>query len=151
VIRVAPLDAFVKVAIADARLATIVENAIERAIEATRVAVPPFVPPIVRLRTQRRLDRLGGERIAGKLVIVRVTTTNARRLPDLVERIRALSPAGVELVWDPPPDERSRSERYIFAVLEKARATPAGPPVVVARSCEPDIALSILMGHRREP
>jgi hypothetical protein len=142
----------IRVSIADPRVAAVVTEAIERALASARAEARPVVPPIVRLRTQRRLERLGAERIEGKLAIVRVTATNARRLPDLVDRIRALRAAGVQLVWDPSPDDdRAPLERYVFTVLEKARATPAGPPVVLARTCEPDAALSILIGHRREP
>jgi hypothetical protein len=105
--------------------------------------------PVVRLRTRRRLEALGPEAVAGALVVVRVTERGAPRVPALVADVRAQGAAGVQLVWDGVVPSRERAERHVFAALEAARATPKGPPVVVARIEEPAFVLRVLVARCR--
>jgi hypothetical protein len=84
----------------------------------------------------------------GRIVILQVTETNARHLPELVEAARGAGALGVQLVWNGIAPTRERVERHVFAVLERARATPGGCPVVLARESEPALALRILTEQR---
>lgn len=140
----------IQVAIKNAGLADQVQSAIARAMDDVAASLPLVVPPIVRLRTRRRFETLGPARIEGKLAIVRVTAQNARRLPDLVDAIRAARPAGVQLVWNGVEPARESVERHVFAVLERARAAPADPPVILAKGEDPDYALTVLVAHRAQ-
>lgn len=143
-----PLDARVTVSIADRALAEATARALSSALRAATESYVPSAPRVVRLRTRKRFVRLGAEAVAGALVVVRVTETNARRLPSLVEAVRAAGPLGVQLQWDGKSPTRDRVERHVFAVLERARATPAGPPVVLSEDAEPALSLRILAEHR---
>jgi hypothetical protein len=142
--------AAITVSIADERLSRAVTAAVADAVRTAANAVPFEDVRVVRLRTRKRLELLGPERLAGSIAIVRVTERNARRLPDLVDAIRApaYGTAGVQMVWDGTEPPRSRVERDVFTVLERARATPSGPPVVLAKSEEPALALRILVARR---
>ncbi|MDF2696038.1 MAG: hypothetical protein K0S65_4421 [Labilithrix sp.] len=142
-----PLAAAVKVAIADGALAAAMTEAIAAALREA-VSKEPAPLPIVRLRTRKRLTRLRPAALAGALVIVRVTSTNARRLPELVDAVRSAGPAGVQITWDGVVPPRAEVERYVFATLEAARATPTGPPVVLAEDSAPALALRLLIVHR---
>ncbi len=137
----------IEVRIQNADLAQRIEDAIGASLDAARAAYPPSPRRTVRLRTRRRLEQLGAS-IEGRLVIVRVTAKNARRLPALVEDIRASRPCGVQLVWDGVEPARDLVEKDIFAVLERARSTPAGPPVVLARTDAPAEALLTLISWK---
>lgn len=147
-----PNGAAISVAIRDPDLARAVATAITSAVAAATASLSLAHVrelPVVRLRTHRRLAALDREAFDGAVAIVRVTEGNARRLPELVEAIRAQAPLGVQLVWDGHAPARARVERYVFAVLERARATPGGPPVVLSTSTTPVAALRILIANRR--
>ncbi len=154
VVRVAPWTASpaagectLGVAIAEATLAARVTAAMASAIRDAVGTAPP-APPIVRLRARATATRLAAE-LPGALAVVAVTMRNARHLPALVAQLRTAGVAGVQLVWDGIAPPRPRVERHVFAVLEQARATPAGPPVVLAPDATPAAALQLLIAHRR--
>lgn len=136
------------IAIADKRLAEAVRQAIANAV---RMATPLVTesPRVVRLRTMRKLSLLGPEAIRDAIVVVRLHSSGTRRLPKLVEAIRAMNPAGIQIVWDGFEPSRREAERYVFATLEHARATPSGPPVVLSKDRAPEFALRILIAQRR--
>lgn len=139
------------VSIRDPRLARDLAAAVETAVNDARAVLAAALPgdlPVVHLRTRKRLEALGAQGVAGAVVVMRVTERGAARLPDLVEAVRAGGPLGVQLVWDGEQPERTRVERHVFAVLERARATPAGPPVVLARTAVPVEALRNLIANR---
>ena len=115
------------------RVERTIADALGRARQTTAAALAGTSDlPVVHLRTQRRLEALGPPAIAGALVVVRVTEKGARRLLGLVTALRTIGAAGVELVWDGETPPRERVEAHVFAVLEAARATPKGPPVVLS-------------------
>jgi hypothetical protein len=144
-----PLDAMVTVSVAEPALAATIAQAISSALCGAIASYDASRDVrVVRLRTRKRLAGLGPERIAGAIVVVRVTETNARHLLELVEAVRGAGAAGVQLVWDGLTPARPCVERYVFAALERARATPSGPPVVVAKQAEPAFALTLLIAHR---
>ena len=143
-----PLEAAVSVAVADQALARATATAIADALQATLASFEPPAMRVVRLRTRKRFARLGAERVKDAMVVVQVTSPNARHLLEIVENLRAAGCAGVQLVWNGIDPARERVERHVFAVLERARSTPAGPPVVVAEEAEPALALRILIAHR---
>ena len=126
-------------------------EAIASALRDAAAACSAPAPRVVRLRTRKRLARLGPARIAGAIAVVAVTASNARRLPELVEAVRGAGASGVQLVWDGKTPARDEVERYVFAVLERARATPAGPPVVLAKDDDPAFSLRALVTHRARP
>jgi hypothetical protein len=137
-----PLAARVNVSISDPELECTVSDRIQAALR-----IPPLTrAPIVRARTQKRLATLDP---AGKFVILRVTAANARHLPSMVDAVRPKS-AGIQIVWNGHDPPRERVERHIFAVLERARATPAGPPVILSSTAELALALQIL-AKQKEP
>lgn len=146
-----------EVHVGDAALADRIARAAEGALRTARIAVDEAAAatralPVVRLRTRRRFEALGAARIAGAIVVMRVTEKSARRLPALVDDVRAAGAAGVQIVWDGESPPRELVEEHVFAALEKARATPKGPPVVLAKSEEPARALRVLIsGKRKEP
>jgi hypothetical protein len=147
-----PRGAVVSVAIGDGRLSRDVVAAVTSALEAARSSLASAIAPalpVVRLRTRRRLEALGPEALVGAVAILAVTERGARRLPDLVEAVRAARPLGVQLVWDGEVPRREVVERHVFSVLERARQTPGGPPVVLARTAEPAEALRILIANRQ--
>lgn len=153
--RAAAVEARVSVSIADPREARAMAAGVARAIaEAADRAIAACAdrPRIVRVRTRARLARLGPERVAGAIAIVRVTDRGARRLAEIVAELRAAGVLGVQVVWDEDDASlrgvRAHVERHVFAALEAARAAPAGPPVVLARTEEPAAALRILAAHR---
>lgn len=140
------LRSAIRMAIADEALGTALATALERTL-----AVSPVLDdarPVVRLRTRKRLETLGAERIGDAYVVVAVRADNARRLPSLVAAIRALRPAGVQIVWDGVSPPREDVEAFVFAALENARATPGEPPVVVAASRDVCFALRVLVRER---
>lgn len=137
-----------EIAFREARIELSVSNptlaaVIEKAIRATVGEVPePPRYPITRLRTFRRLASLMTEnRLAGRIAIVRVTEPGLRRLPALVEELRAKGALGVQLVWDGQAPAREVAEPTVFAILEKARATKSGVPVMLAAERMPVLAL----------
>jgi hypothetical protein len=144
----------IEVSVADQALARALRRAID---EAVRRAVASLSldgageektrPPVVRLRTEKRLAALRAE-VRGAIVVVGVTRANARRLPRLIDAIRAGGAAGVQLVWDGRDPERPFVEGGVFEVLERARRTPDGPPVVLAACATPVEALRILVASR---
>lgn len=149
-----PLEAAISVSIADPGLALTMADAIASELRATVASFTLGDPRVVRLRTRKRLARLGADGVRGAIVVVRVTGTSARRLPSLVEDVRAAGALGVQLVWDGITPARGHVEPHVFAVLEQARSTPAGPPVVLARDEEVAFALRLLVEQRakvREP
>jgi hypothetical protein len=132
----------VEIVVANPQLASAISGGIRRAI--TDFAAPPEYP-VISLRTFRRLETA---EVTGKLVVVRVTERGLRRLPSLVDAIRARGALGVQLVWDGEEPPRGRAEPTIFRVLETARATKSAPPVVVAASRRPSLALRALIRSR---
>lgn len=145
----------VVVNVADEALARRIERATTEALRAARVATEAAAAttnelPVIRLRTRRRFEALGAARLAGAIVVMRVTEQSARRLPALVDDVRAAGAAGVQIVWDGESPPRERVEQHVFAVLEKARATPKSPPVILARSEEPTRALRALVAGKRK-
>ena len=140
--------ATVRISVEDATLRAELDRAISDALRAAISTDIEDDPRVVRLRTKKRFERLGAEGVTRAIVVVRVTESNARRLPDLVERIRAAGALGVQLVWDGESPQRAHVERHVFAVLEQARATPGGPPVVVATAEEPAFSLRVLIAHQ---
>ncbi len=158
VVRVAPYQApaiptevSLGVAIADpelaARLTCAVTAAITTAIDAL-FATAPEPPRVVELRARAAATRRAAE-LPGAIVLVPVTERNARHLVELVGQLRDAGAAAVQLIWDGASPPRARVERHVFAVLEHARATPAGPPVVLAATREPAAALQLLLAHRK--
>lgn len=133
----------IELAVSHPDLARAIEQGIQAAI-GDFVAPPRY--PVVRLRTRRRLAELGA--LGGRIAIVRVTERGLRRLPALVEAIRAEGPLGVQLVWDGETPPRALAEPAIFRVLEAARATKGGPPVVLAAESTPVLALRTAIADR---
>jgi len=134
----------VEIAVGRPDLARAIEQGISAAIRAL-TSPPEF--PVVRLRTRRRLAAVN---VLGKIAIVRVTEQGLRRLPALVEEIRAQGALGVQLVWDGETPPRERAEAAIFRVLEAARATKSGPPVMLAAESAPVLALRVAIAARTE-
>jgi hypothetical protein len=114
--------------------------------EATRAAAGVPRPSLrsVRVRSRRAMERLGAERLAGAVAVVPVS---ARNLGALVDALRGGGAAGVQLVWDDALP-RARAEARVFAVLERARATPRLPPVVLGGAVDVLETLRILVGAR---
>lgn len=142
------LEAAITVSIADARLARTMTQAIATAVRAAGDVPVTAAPPLVRLRTRKRLALLAPETLAGAIAVVQVTHRNARRLVEIVDGLRAGRALAVQMVWDGQNPPRSHVERHVFAVLERARSTPSGPPVVLAKSDEPAEALRIDLANR---
>jgi len=150
------LPAGVVVSIADARLARAMKRAIADAMKASIAAAEQHSAragdlPVVRLRARKTLARLGSAQpsaLDGALAIVTVSERNARHLPELVEGIRAAGVLAVQMVWNGREPEATRIDRYLFDVLERARATPSGPPVVLTKNDQLPPALRILIASR---
>jgi hypothetical protein len=142
----ADLEAAIRVAVADEPLARALVERIAVAVRAA-AALSPEPLPVVQLRSRKALAALAPQ-LAGALAIVPITPRNARHLPELVDGIRAAGAAAVQLVWDGATPARARVERHLFAALERARATPAGPPVIVAQTAQPAAALPLLIAQR---
>ena len=144
----------VVVSIAEVQLARKMKRAIAVAMDAAIASASQYAAlagefRVVRLRARKTLVRLTEEgALAGALVIVRVDERNARHLAVIVEGARAAGAMAVQMVWDGEAPPRSRVERHIFTVLERARATPSGPPVILAKSDAPPFALRILVASR---
>lgn len=141
-------EASIRVAVADPALAEALTAAVAEAI---RAAVPErnpsgLPPHTVRLRSRKRLARVAGQ-LAGAIAIVPVTARNARHLVELIDGIRAAGALGIQLVWDGALPPRAHVEHHVFAALERARATPSEPPVVLAASEPPAPALHLLIAH----
>lgn len=132
----------ISVAVADPDLARLLAGRIEDALR--ELPRPPRYPA-VSLRTFRRLAALD---VAGRIAIVRVTERGLRRLPALVQAIREKGALGVQLVWDGRTPTRARAEATVFRVLEAARATKGGPPVVLAATRVPVLALREVIAAR---
>jgi hypothetical protein len=105
---------------------------------------------VVRLRSRRSIAR-DPARLAGAIAVVPVTARNARHLVALVDAARAAGAVGVQLAWDGGTPPRADAERHVFAALERARATPGEPPVVLAAGEAPVSALHVLIAHRHRP
>lgn len=84
----------------------------------------------------------------GAIAVVKVTARNLRRLGERVEALRESGALGVQLVWDGRDPSPAIAEASVFAVLERARATPGKAPVVLARSEAPVESLRILVAAR---
>jgi hypothetical protein len=143
------------VTIADARLSRAMTRAIRGALRAGVGAAEEHAarvgePRLVCVGARATALRLGKEGLGGALVLVRVTERNARHLEELVEGVRGAGAVAVQLVWDGKAPAARHVERHVFAVLEQARATPGGPPVVLARSEALPFALRILIANRQE-
>jgi len=159
VVRVAPYpgpadqgaarEATLSVAVADPALARALTTAVAEAIRAVVSESEPtdLAPRTVRLRSRKRLTHKAGQ-VAGAIAIVPVTARNARHLVELVDKVRAAGAIGVQIVWDGATPPRSTVERHVFAALERARATPNEPPVILATSDQPVAALHLLIAHR---
>lgn len=147
--RASAREASIGVAVADPVLAEALTTAVAEALRsAVPAREPPGLPPrTVRLRSRKRLARTAGQ-LAGAIAIVPVTARNARHLVELVDGIRAAGALGIQLVWDGALPPRAQVEHHVFAALERARATPNEPPVVLAASEHPAPALHLLIAHR---
>jgi hypothetical protein len=110
-------------------------------------AVPAGHHAVIRVPSRRTLERLGPD-VGAAIAVVPVRAKNLRRLAEIVERLREGGAAGVQLAWDGRDPPRSVAEARVFAILERARATPALPPVVLAAGEAPVEALRILIAHR---
>ena len=141
-----PDEATIVFGVADPALATAMASAIAAALRG--FALEPVAPRTVLLRSRRRIPEL---ELAGAIAIVGVTPRNARHLVELVDGVRAAGAIGVQLVWDGADPPRAAVEHHVFAALERARATPGEPPVVLATSDQPAPALCFLVAHRSEP
>ncbi|MEO8699341.1 MAG: hypothetical protein ABI867_04830 [Kofleriaceae bacterium] len=124
--------------------------AITQAISAALAETAPVLaePRLVGLKSRAGLARLLPE-LPGALAIVTVTPRNARHLVELADGLRAAGAAGIQLVWD--GGDRARIERHVFAVLERARATPQLAPIILAATARPVPALLALIAYRGEP
>lgn len=147
------LEAAVTVSIADPALARAMTSAIAEALRAAgrSGAAAGVTPRVVHLRTRKRLAVLVAERpeeLTGAVAVVRVTERNARHLLALIDGIRAAGARAVQMQWNGLDPARSRVERHVFAVLERARSTPNLPPVILARTPEPMEALLLI--HPRD-
>lgn len=144
-------QARIGVAMANPRAAITMARAIERAVSAAAragAATSSSGAQVVRVRARKTVARLGAE-LTGAVAVVTVTTRNARHLCELVESLRAVRVAGVQVVWDGVDPERARVERHVFEVLERARSISGGPPVVLSREREPVSALWMLIALRQ--
>lgn len=146
----------VQICIADRGLARRVEAATRTALARATADVDDLAlrtesVPVVHLRTRRRFEALGPSALVGAIAVMQVTEKSARRLPALVDDVRAAGALGVQIVWDGMSPPRDRVERHVFTILERARATPKAPPVVLSRSTEPARALRVLVSQRKEP
>jgi hypothetical protein len=156
VVRVAPYtghttvrEASVGVAVADPMLAQALTAAIAQAVrDAAPTTEPPECVRTVQVRSRKGLARDVG-RLGGAIAIVPVTARNARHLVALVDGARAAGAIGVQLVWDGADPPRAAVEHHVFAALERARATPSEPPVVLATSDQLVPALCFLVAHRQ--
>ncbi len=143
----------VLVRVRDPRLAARIDAATELALGVARAdadarAATTAGVPVVRLRTRRRLAALGPEAIRDAIVVVE-PTERTHRLAALVDDVRAAGAAGVQIVWNGAL-AKERIEPQVFAALERARATPKDPPVVLASRAVPTRALRVLIAHRIE-
>jgi len=146
----------IQVCIADRGLARRVEAATRAALARATADIDARAArtadvPVVRLRTRKRFEALGPSALTGAIAVMRVTEKSASRLPALVDDVRAAGALGVQIVWDGESPPRDRVERHVFTILERARATPKAPPVVLSRSTEPARALRVLVSQRKEP
>ena len=145
----------VEIRIANGALARRVERAVDDALAKATSAVDEQAArtesvPIVHLRTRRRFEALGPAALAGAIAVMRVTEKGARRLPSLVDDVRDAGALGVQIVWDGESPSRDRVEAHVFTILERARATPKAPPVVLSRTSVPARALRVLVSQRKE-
>jgi hypothetical protein len=139
---VARVGVWVRDRVLAARLARAMTRTLRRA-----VALPSRELAVVRVPSRRALERIGGS-VEGAIAVVPLTRRNLRHAGAIVEALRAAGAAGVQLAWDGHDPAREVAEARVFEILEHARATPAQPPVVLARGEEPVEALRILIAHR---
>jgi hypothetical protein len=139
--------ACIGVSVCDEALARRLTDAMTRALQAA-VAPPPAKVAVVRVRSRKALDRLGS-RVGGAIAVVPVTARSTRRAGEIVDTLRAMGAAGIQLVWQEEGPPHGAAEARVFAILERARATPGRAPVVLARGEEPVDALRILVDRRR--
>jgi hypothetical protein len=139
--------AHVGVSVRDRALAGRLAQAMTRTLRAV-VALPLPAHSVVRVPSRRALERLGAT-VQGVFAIVPLTAKNLRRAGAIVDGLRSAGVAGVQVVWDGRDPGREIAEATVFDILERARATPSLPPVVLARGEEPVEALRILVAHRR--
>jgi hypothetical protein len=120
----------IRVSVRDAALARRMTRAIIRSL---RAAAPDRLPnvPILRVSSRKAFDRLR-DPVVGAIAVVPVTAHNRRSLAPLVESLRASGVAGVQLAWDGRDPSRGAVEASVFAVLERARASPGRAPVILA-------------------
>jgi hypothetical protein len=155
VVRVAPYtgpsaarEATIGVAIADPELADALSAAMVHALEqaVSEVAASAELRTVY-VRSRKAVAR-DADRLRGAIALVPVTPRNARHLVALVDGARAAGALGVQLVWDGADPPRAAVEHHVFAALERARATPGEPPVVLASSDQPVAALDFLVAAR---
>ncbi|MFO0659704.1 MAG: hypothetical protein U0165_07730 [Polyangiaceae bacterium] len=92
--------------------------------------------PVVRLSSKATFEKRTSK-VAGALVLIPIRAQRIRELETLVDLCRAEGCRGVQLVWDNREPAPSRVEPVVFSVLEKARSTPALPPVWLSEDREP--------------
>ncbi len=152
------LEAAIRCETRDPALSTKIARAIADRLHGFEV--PALAPStrVLRLRTRRRLDGWSDEHVRDAIVVIDLTgatATRARKLPDLVDAIRARSGVlGVQVLWDGADRDLrggERHEEHVFTMLERVRTTPAGPPVVVVDSgaAIPSLALRFLLSSRQ--
>jgi hypothetical protein len=137
----------VGVSVRDRRLAARLTKAMTRTLRAA-VALPIRELSVVRVASRRAVERLG-KNVEGTVAIVPLTRRNLRRAAAIVEGLRVAGAAGVQVAWNGCEPARESAEATVFKILERARATPSLPPVVLAHGTEPVAALRILIAHRR--
>ena len=142
-------EARVEVSATDGTLCDAVAAAIGAALRAAG-PVPEPSARTVRVRTRKAARALGPEGLRGAIALVLVTEGNARRIPDIVEAVRAADPLGVQIVWDGTTPARAIAEPSIVAALERARAT-LGPPVVLAPNEDVAFVFRFLAEPGRSP
>jgi hypothetical protein len=134
------------ICVARSGLASKLEQAIARALGPV-VSAPLPPPSVVRVASRKTLDRLGAL-VFGRFAVVPITAKNLGRVGEIVEGLRRAGVSGVQLVWDGQSPSRAVAEPKVFAILERARATPSDPPVVLSSNAELVESLRILA--RRE-
>ena len=133
----------VAISVAEASLARRLEVGLTRALR-KRAARARSPLPSVRVGSRKAFEQLR-DSVPGAVAVVPITRRNLPRLKELVAALRSAGALAVQLVWDGADPARDRVEPKVFAILELARSTPAGPPVVLARREEVVDALRLLV------
>lgn len=150
------LQAAIRCETRDPALSAKIARAIADRLHGFEVAAPST--RVLRLRTRRRLDGWSDDHVCDAIVVIDLVganATRARKLPDLVDAIRARSGVlGVQVLWDGAASDLPSGERveeHVFTMLERVRRAPAGPPVVVVDSgaAVPSLALRFLLSARQ--